>query len=267
VKVPEPVIPADIPEDSVPDLLRNWHLGSRARRYLSRRRFHAVDDLLRDVPRGRALDAGCGWGYHLFLLSRAGFAPVGIDIVRDDFNAARAIVRANAVDPYLVGADLSALPFASNTFSVVTAVETVEHIFEPDRMNALLEARRVLVPAGTIALSTPNSASLVETGKRIIVKFPLLKRFFPAMCYPAGTIERSQYHPYRYHRPVREAELKAMLEKAGFSVLRARTILFVWKNVPDPLFPLARLFESILERIPVVRSLGSTLIVLARKDS
>ena len=267
MKIPEPVIPDDIPPDKFPDLLRNWHLGSRARRYLSRRRFHAVTDLLRDSPRGRALDAGCGWGYHLFLLARAGFAPFGIDLVQNDFHAARAIARANAYDPGLAGADLSALPFASSTFAAITAVETIEHIFEPDRMNALREARRVLAPAGTIALSTPNYVSIVESGKRFIVKFPVLKRLFPTMCYPAGSIERQQYHPYRYHQPVPGPKLKAMLEEAGFSMVSMRTIIFIWKNVPDPLFPLARFFESIFERIPLVRSFGSTLIIRAKKDS
>ncbi|MCX5754341.1 MAG: class I SAM-dependent methyltransferase, partial [Candidatus Krumholzibacteria bacterium] len=81
----EPVIPAGIPDDRFPDLLRNWFLGSRARSYLSRRRYREVTGLLRGTPGGRALDAGCGWGYNLFLLAREGMSPVGIDIVQDDF--------------------------------------------------------------------------------------------------------------------------------------------------------------------------------------
>ncbi len=267
MSIPEPVIPDEIPKDRFPDLLRNWHLGSRARRYLSRRRFQAVTGLLRDGARGRALDAGCGWGYNLFLLARAGFAPFGIDIVQNDFHAAREIARANSYDPGLVGADMSALPFISNAFAAVTAVETLEHIFEPDRMDALRETRRVLAPAGTLALSTPNYSSIIERGKRFIVKFPCLERLFPKMCYPADNIGRDEYHPYRYHKPVPGKKLKAMLEEAGFSVVGMRTIIFIWKNVPDPFFPLAMFFESILERIPLVRSLGSTLVVLAKKAS
>jgi len=56
----EPRIPADIPNERYPDLLRNWFLGSRARAYLARRRFVAVRDLLRGGSKGKALDAGCG---------------------------------------------------------------------------------------------------------------------------------------------------------------------------------------------------------------
>jgi 2-polyprenyl-3-methyl-5-hydroxy-6-metoxy-1,4-benzoquinol methylase len=267
MKIPELVIPPDIPQDELPDLLRHWYLGNRARRYLSKRRFQAVTELLCGGIRGRVLDAGCGWGYHLFLLARAGYTPFGIDIVQRDFPAARAIAWANSYDAQLAGADVSALPFASSAFAAVTAVETLEHVFEPDRMNALREALRVLAPGGIIALSTPNHVSIVETGKRFIVKFPVLKRLFPTMCYPAGRIDRGTYHPYRYHQPVPAAKLRTMLTEAGFTAVSMRAIIFVWKNVPDPLFPLARYLESILEHIPLVRSLGSTLIVSAKKAS
>jgi 2-polyprenyl-3-methyl-5-hydroxy-6-metoxy-1,4-benzoquinol methylase len=261
----EPVIPGGIPDDRFPDLLRNWFLGSRARAYLSRRRYREVTGLLRGTPGGRALDAGCGWGYNLFLLAREGMAPVGIDIVQNDFYAARRIADENGYEAALAGADISALPFAPNTFSAVTAVETFEHIFEPDRAGAVREAWRVLRPGGALAISTPNYHSIVETGKRLIVGLGILKRLFPTMCYPAGRVKREEYHPYRYHKPAPRGEITRLLGDAGFRVERARTIIFVWKNVPDMLFPLARFVESILERTPLARELGSTLVVLARK--
>jgi 2-polyprenyl-3-methyl-5-hydroxy-6-metoxy-1,4-benzoquinol methylase len=265
VSVPEPVIPGDIPPRELPALLRNWHLGSRARRHLSRRRFHGVASLVAGAPKGRALDAGCGWGYGLFLLGRMGFEPFGIDIVQDDFAAARRIASANALDVALAGADLGALPFAAGSFSAVTAVETIEHIFEEDRMSAFREAWRVLVPGGVLALSTPNERSIVERGKRLIVRFPFLKRLFPGMCYPAGAVPRERYHPYRYHNPVPPSALRRMLEEAGFRVTLMKTIIFVWKNAPDALFAPARLVESALERAPLARGFASTLVVRAVK--
>ena len=262
----EPVIPSGIPDGRFPDLLRNWFLGSRARAYLSRRRYLEVTGLLRGTPKGRALDAGCGWGYNLFLLAREGMSPVGIDIVQNDFFAARRIAEANGYEAELAGADISALPFAADTFMAVAAVETFEHIFEPDRALAVREAWRVLRPGGALAISTPNYRSIVETGKRAIVRAGFLKRMFPPMCYPAGArVRREDYHPYRYHRPAPRGEIERLLADAGFRVERARTIIFVWKNVPDRLFPLARFVESILERLPLARELGSTLVLLARK--
>jgi SAM-dependent methyltransferase len=265
MSTPELRIPADIPPERYPDLLRNWFLGSRARAYLARRRFQEVTALLRGGAKGRALDAGCGWGYNLFLLARDGFAPFGIDIVQNDFLAARRIARENGYDAMLVGADLAALPFASSSFAAVTAVETFEHVYESDRATAFREAWRVIAPGGALSLSTPNYHSIVETGKRALMKVGVFKRFFPTMCYPAGNVRREDYHPYRYHKPAPRGAIAALLADAGFRDVSMRTIIFVWKNVPDPLFGVARFLESILERTPVLSSLGSTLVVIAKK--
>lgn len=268
MRAPELIIPEDITHDNLPDLLRNWYLGSRARRHLSGRRFETVTGLLGEGKEcGRALDVGCGWGYNLYLLGRRGFDAYGIDIVQDDFIAARRISEANAYSITLVGADVGALPFGSGTFDVVAAVETLEHIYAPDRENAIGQIAGVLIPGGILALSTPNYYSLVEIGKRLIVRIPFLKRLFPPMCYPIGDVPREGYHPYRYHRPIPAGDLKDLLEGEGFSVIEMRKIIFVLKNVPDILFPLCRALEAVFEHIPLLRELGSTLVVSARKDS
>jgi 2-polyprenyl-3-methyl-5-hydroxy-6-metoxy-1,4-benzoquinol methylase len=265
VKAPELVIPDEIPADALPDLLRNWYLGSRARRHLSRRRFAEVTGRLGRGAGGRALDAGCGWGYNCFLLSRAGFVPYGIDIVQNDFPAARAIARANAYESNLAGADVSALPFGDGLFAAVTAVETLEHVFAPDRRRAVEEIARVIEPRGSLVLSTPNYASIVEWGKRVLVRVPLLQRCFPPMCFPVGDISRDEYHPYRYHNPLPPGEIMRMLADVGFEIAGARRILLVWKNTPDILFPVARLLEAVFERLPLVNRLCSTIVIHAVK--
>ncbi|HSG29099.1 MAG TPA: methyltransferase domain-containing protein, partial [Candidatus Krumholzibacterium sp.] len=198
MKIPEPLIPGDIPEEKVPSLLKNWFLGSRARRYLSRRRFVTVTGMLPVKSGARALDVGCGWGYNLFLLREAGYDPVGIDIVQDDFTAASMIARENGYAIDLVGGDMSSLPFARGRFDAVTAIETMEHVFYPDRMDAVREVARILGPGGDFVFSTPNYYSIVETAKRLIVRFPGLKRLLPTMCYPVGDVSREDYHPYSY---------------------------------------------------------------------
>lgn len=265
MRAPELVIPDTIPSERYPPLLANWYQGSRARRHLSRRRIETVTGLLDTERGGRALDVGCGWGYNLSLLHGAGFGAVGIDIVDFDFLAARRIAEANGYPITLVRADVSGLPFRPATFDAVTSIETFEHIYADDRVNAVEGIARVLAPGGSLALSTPNYHSLVERGKRFISRMPFLKRLLPAMCYPAGTVSRADYHPYRYHVPIPAGELVGLLERGGFEVVDLRTILFVWKNVPDVLFPVCRAFEIVLERVPGIRRWGSTLIVLARK--
>lgn len=263
--LPEPVIPDGIPAERVPSLLSNWFLGSRARRWLSRRRFAAVTGTLPPGDGERALDVGCGWGYNLFLLERRGYRPCGIDIVQDDFTAARLIARANGAEALLAGADMSALPFDCGTFAALTAVETFEHIYYPDRGAALAEALRVLRPGGRLVLSTPNHASFVEAGKRLVQALPLLKRIMPPMCYPVGDVARESYHPHTYHRPAPEREISGLLRAAGFRVESSQRIIFVVKNLPDRLFPAARGCEALLERLPLLRRTAETLVISAVK--
>jgi len=259
--LPEPVIPGGIPDGRMPSLLENWFLGSKAKRWLSRRRFVTVTGMLPDGEGRRALDVGCGWGYNLFLLSRRGYEPYGIDIVQNDFTAASMIARANGAEAGLCGADMSALPFHDGTFAAVTAVETFEHIYHPDRPEAVREAMRVLIPGGELVLSTPGYYSIVETGKRIVTRMPFFKKMLPGMCYPVGEIERGCYHPYDYHRPSPAGEIRALLESEGFDVKGMERIIFVLKNVPDFLFPAAKEIERVLEHLPPVSLLASTLVV------
>jgi ubiquinone/menaquinone biosynthesis C-methylase UbiE len=263
--LPEPLIPSGIPEDKMPSLLVNWFLGSKAKRYLSRRRFVTVTGMLPEGKGRRALDVGCGWGYNLFLLGLRGYDPYGIDIVQNDFAAASMIARANGTEAGLCGADMSGLPFGDGTFAAVTAVETFEHVFHPDRPAAVREAMRVLEPGGILVLSTPNYYSVVEFGKRVVTRLPFLKKGLPGMCYPVGEIERDDYHPYSYHRPSPAGDIRILLSKEGFEVTAVERIIFVLKNAPDSLFPAARGLERILENLPPFNLLASTLVVRAVK--
>jgi len=234
---------------------------------MSRRRFAEVAGALNVRRGGCVLDVGCGWGYNLFLLRGLGFEPVGIDIVQNDFPAARRVAEANGVSLHLAGADVSRLPFRSGSFEAVTSVETLEHVFRDDRKRAFDEMARVLAAGGGLSLSTPNYGSFVERGKRFITRNPVLKRFFPPMCYPSGGVLRSEYHPYSYHDPLRREDIEELLHASGFGQVSFRTIIFVTKNTPDLLVPFARVFEFLLERAPGLRRLGSTLTVTARKVS
>lgn len=115
-----------------------------------RSRYHFASDF---AARRRVLDIACGAGLGSDILLRAGAtAVVGIDI------SAPALAQARRAAPpacYLARADGTALPLRRQTFGLVTSFETIEHLREPDRF--LAELRRVLVPGGTLVLSTPNA--------------------------------------------------------------------------------------------------------------
>ncbi len=262
-RLPELAVPSDLDARAMPDLLRHWYLGPPARRHMMRRRFAEVDAAL--PPDGDVLDVGSAWGFNPMVLERLGYRVVGIDLVCDPFDAGRAIARHNGLALRLAGADVAALPFRDAAFDAVTMVETFEHVFVEDRPRALAECRRVLRPGGILSLSTPNHGSLVERAKRLVSRHPALRRRLPTMCYPEQGTPRERYHPYRYHHPMPDARILAMLREAGFEPLALRHVLFVTKNTPDALFAAARALEALAERLPGVRRLAATTHVVARR--
>src|SRR6185295_17978082 len=90
------------------------------------------------------LDAGCGSGLFTALASKAGAQVTGIDAASGLLEIAR---ERNPGITFLEE-DLEALPFADNTFDVVTGFNSFQYAgnFE----NALSEARRVLKPGGKL---------------------------------------------------------------------------------------------------------------------
>jgi SAM-dependent methyltransferase len=102
----------------------------------------------------RILDVGCGFGGTIAHLNErvSGCDLVGLNIDARQLERARQTVQAargNTVR--FVEGDACAIPLADGAFDAVTAVECVFHF--PSRKSFLGEARRVLRPGGTLAVS------------------------------------------------------------------------------------------------------------------
>jgi ubiquinone/menaquinone biosynthesis C-methylase UbiE len=112
---------------------------------------------LRHVSIGKTdiiLDIGCGGGRTINKLAASASAGkiFGIDYSEESVAVAR---KANArwIDISRVEIkydSVSHLPFADNTFDLVTAIET--HLFWPDLSNDVREVFRVLKPAGELLI-------------------------------------------------------------------------------------------------------------------
>jgi SAM-dependent methyltransferase len=105
---------------------------------------------------GRAADVGCGTGELLGELAAAAAwrrsSLYGVDFAASRLRTAASVTRRVR----LIDADLgAALPFADRAFDVVFCTEVLEHLKDPIR--CLREIRRVLAPAGRLALSVPNA--------------------------------------------------------------------------------------------------------------
>ena len=104
----------------------------------------------------RVLDVGCGPGNLLVALSTD--TPellVGVDVdavfLATGRSRIEALIEPSSVDPLLLHASLPILPFADETFDLVTCFLVMSHV--PDDTTALTELARVLKPGGTLAIS------------------------------------------------------------------------------------------------------------------
>lgn len=265
--LPEIAIPPDLARDDMPDLLRHWYLGPRARRHMMMRRFAEVDRHLDPAVGRRVLDVGSAWGFNVMALNRLGYDAVGVDLVPDPFVVGKRIAEYNHIPFDVAGADARALPFDDARFDHVTLVETFEHIFAEDRPRAMAECFRVTKPGGRIVLSTPNHASLVERAKRVAVRRRWIRSKLPSMCYPDLGTARDDYHPYRYHRPLPDREIVSLLSSAGFRVTNVAHFLFMLKSTPDAAYTPWSVVESVAEKTPLLRGFAATVCVVAAKPA
>lgn len=104
------------------------------------------------VENKTVLDIACGTGYGIAILKANAKHITGVDVDADAASKAKAECDNKA--SVLLGDGLG-LPFADDSFDVITSFETLEHLHE--RGQFLAELHRVLRPGGKLILSTPNA--------------------------------------------------------------------------------------------------------------
>lgn len=117
-----------------------------------RRRGRTLVEYLDPQPGDRILDAGCGMGFQLTLLSRISDATfIGVELSEERLREAQRQVGPRA--SFVVG-DVTRLPFEEGSVDKMILSEVLEHL--PDDASALEEALRVLRPGGVLAITVPN---------------------------------------------------------------------------------------------------------------
>lgn len=134
------------------------HRGSRQ---LIKERLEAyipfVRPLLDVYPGAQAIDLGCGRGEWLELLGELGFQARGVDMDEGMLEACTALnLKTDLMDALTA---LRQLPDASQ--AVVSGFHLVEHIPFDVLMALVIEAKRVLLPAGLLIFETPNPENLI----------------------------------------------------------------------------------------------------------
>ncbi|HVF03852.1 MAG TPA: class I SAM-dependent methyltransferase [Frankiaceae bacterium] len=98
----------------------------------------------------RVLDLGCGEGYGAALLREVASGVVALDYLPDVV----AHVRRSYPDVAAARGDLQRLPISDAAVEVAVTLQTIEHLH--DQPGFVAECARVLRPAGTFVVTTPN---------------------------------------------------------------------------------------------------------------
>jgi ubiquinone/menaquinone biosynthesis C-methylase UbiE len=198
------------------------------------------------------LDLGCGNGCYTIELARRSARVCGVDIQFSKLREFRSnITRFQAV--------AEKLPFASDSFDVITMIEVLEHT-DDDAM-ALRECYRVLQPGGALVLFVPN-------------------KFYPMESHPCQWGRHQLGHnipfvswlPESLHRRLCQARiytkrrLLKLCEQAGFKREKTAYMFPPVDHFPLPFKGLFRRASPYLERTPL-GVFGVSIFAVVRKPN
>jgi SAM-dependent methyltransferase len=197
----------------------------------------------------RAVDVGCGEGTWT-AMAAAGAKRAGIDITilgLDWSVAALNQARGHGLEVMRGSVEHPGLPLGSASVDVIIISELIEHLVDTDTV--LSEARRVLVPGGSLLLSTPNLAAWYNRALLMVGVQPMFTEVSLQ-----GIYGRPGHEVVGHLRVFTRRALEALLVAHGFVDVTITGAPY--HDVPRPLRPLDRL----LCRTP---SLSSILLASA----
>lgn len=206
--------------------------------------YAVILDAIRPIRGLKILDIPCGSGGFADQMRTEGAVCIGADIAPPTGHQS------------VVTADMNkTLPFASESFDVITCIEGIEHIH--DVFHLLGEYHRVLRPGGRLILSTPNLQNL-----RSRIKFMLRGTLF--------WFDHREITGVGHVNVVPCFLLKHILEKSGFTMISVRTNRRIFPYLPAWICALMQMCFSKKnqgdreQNSPVLLN-GEGLIVLAHK--
>lgn len=148
----------------------------------------------------RVLDIGCGAGFLSNQLAAQGLKVFGVDVSEESLAVARRFDLTATVT--YKNADAYALPFANQSMDIVTAMDFLEHVEDPERVIA--EAARVLRPGGLFFFHTFNRNWLSHLLVIKVVEF---------------LVKNTPRHMHVIELFITPKEMQSYCQKNGMSVL------------------------------------------------
>ncbi|MDP9026645.1 MAG: methyltransferase domain-containing protein, partial [Actinomycetota bacterium] len=160
------------------------------------------------VPGTRLLDIACGTGMLLALAAERGARVTGLDVSPGMLQLAAE----QAPSAELVLADLQSLPFADETFDVVTGINAF--VFAEDSRRAITEAARVLAPGGRLVVGMFAEPERSQS-----------TAIHDAMTELSPPERAAEHEPYALSAP---GNLEVALEAAGLQLVGAAEVELDW---------------------------------------
>ncbi len=187
------------------------------------------------------LELGCGTGLFSRALAQTGAQVIAIDLSWDLINQAKDSNQANIL-PALSDAEF--LPFPSGTFDAVVGSSVLHHLHPAV---ALKEVYRVLRPAGYVVFAEPN---MLNPQIAIQKNVPAIKRRL------GDSPDETAF--FRW-------QAKNLLHAAGFEQVTVNPYDFLHPLTPPRLIPFISKLTMFLEKLPVVREIAGSLIMVGYK--
>lgn len=222
---------------------RSYWEGKYGRPY-ERRRAQIVQAIYARIPFQAgwlALDLGAGTGFYTQLLRQHGARVVAADIDQSVLVTSKA----HGGLPVVCTCDEGRLPLHEGAVDVVNALDILEHLRQPLRL--LDEIRRVLKPGGYALISTQNRTSLEGLKGRLLAR--LTGTTWKAWDETHTTI-------FSYRELMQEVATRLEVVECGgyyFGIHSVRA------------HPLPPLLWRLYTTVPLIRRLGFTVFIVARK--
>jgi SAM-dependent methyltransferase len=216
---------------------------------------HIANDIARQIPSGRLLDWGCGYGQMTYLLRRRGLTVTAFDVGTPGENALPDIPLCRGLEVIRTNHPTK-LPFEEGVFDALLSCGVLEHVDESgepgDEVKSLREIARVLRPGGRL----------------LIYQLPQQHAWQEAL---ARRLRRAYFHPRRYTA----AEIAELLREAGFKVSRLKRANMLPKNLTGLPGVVRRAYsrfsrillvaDAALCRLPGLRAVAGSLEVTAER--
>ena len=189
----------------------------------------------------KVLEVGCGTGFFSEIFLQSGVQLSSIDISPELLEKARE--RCGDKADFSV-CDIEALPYPDATFDAAVGVRVLHHL---DMKASFKEIYRALKSGGVIAFCEPN---MLNPQIMIQKNISVIKRWM------GDTPDETAFFKW---------PLKKFLFSRGFTDIHIEPFDFLHPWIPDNLADSAEKIGAFFEKVPLVRQIGGSLRIFARK--